>query len=162
MSDCLQPHGLDPAKLLCPWDSLGKNIGVGCPPPGDLPSPGIEPPSSALQAGSLLLSHQGSPSFYVWALSKQKHGKQAQQAIPVHDLDGVQRPGNWCLEEEQPGLWTLVDDAVLCVLWCLCPAPQEKELENSLVMIFFPSNKCSFLLVIHPAKEPHQAISFLY
>ena len=27
----LQPHGLQPARLLCPWDFLGKNIGVGCP-----------------------------------------------------------------------------------------------------------------------------------
>ena len=26
----LQPHGLWPARLLCPWDSPGKNIGVGC------------------------------------------------------------------------------------------------------------------------------------
>ena len=26
----LQPHGLQPARLLCPWDSPGKNTGVGC------------------------------------------------------------------------------------------------------------------------------------
>ena len=26
----LQPHGLQPVRLLCPWDSLGKNTGVGC------------------------------------------------------------------------------------------------------------------------------------
>ena len=32
-----------------------------CPPPGDLPHPGIETASPALQADSLLLSHQGSP-----------------------------------------------------------------------------------------------------
>ena len=25
MSDCLRPHGLQPARLLCPWDSPGKN-----------------------------------------------------------------------------------------------------------------------------------------
>ena len=25
----LQPHGLKPARLLCPWDFLGKNTGVG-------------------------------------------------------------------------------------------------------------------------------------
>ena len=31
--------------------------GLPCPPPGDLPSPGIEPRSPALQADSLLLSH---------------------------------------------------------------------------------------------------------
>ena len=28
--DTLQPHGLQPARLLCPWNSLGKNNGVGC------------------------------------------------------------------------------------------------------------------------------------
>ena len=26
----LQPHGLQPARLLCPWDSPGKITGVGC------------------------------------------------------------------------------------------------------------------------------------
>ena len=33
-------------SLLCPWDSLGKKTGLSellCPPPGDLPNPGIEP-----------------------------------------------------------------------------------------------------------------------
>ena len=30
MSDSLQLHGLYSARLLCPWDSLGKNTGVSC------------------------------------------------------------------------------------------------------------------------------------
>ena len=30
MSDTLWPHGLRPAKLLCPWDFPGKNTGGGC------------------------------------------------------------------------------------------------------------------------------------
>ena len=30
VSHSLQPHGLYPARLLCPWDSPGKNTGVGC------------------------------------------------------------------------------------------------------------------------------------
>ena len=29
-SNSLQPHGLQPARLLCPWDSPGKSTGVGC------------------------------------------------------------------------------------------------------------------------------------
>ena len=29
VSDSLQPDGLQPARLLCPWDSPGKNTGVG-------------------------------------------------------------------------------------------------------------------------------------
>ena len=30
MSDSLKPHGLQPTRLLCPWDSPGKNTGVCC------------------------------------------------------------------------------------------------------------------------------------
>ena len=30
VSDSLCPHGLQPARLLCSWDSPGKNTGVGC------------------------------------------------------------------------------------------------------------------------------------
>ena len=26
----LQPHGLQPTRLLCPWDSPGKDTGAGC------------------------------------------------------------------------------------------------------------------------------------
>ena len=35
------PHETQPSKLLCSWDSLGTTDGVGCPPPWDLPNPGI-------------------------------------------------------------------------------------------------------------------------
>ena len=30
VSDSLRTHGLEPSRLLCPWDSTGKNIGVCC------------------------------------------------------------------------------------------------------------------------------------
>ena len=30
MSNSLWPYWLEPARLLCPWDSPGKNTGVGC------------------------------------------------------------------------------------------------------------------------------------
>ena len=30
LSNSLQPHGLGPTRLLCPWNSPGKNTGVGC------------------------------------------------------------------------------------------------------------------------------------
>ena len=57
--------------------------GLPCPPPGDLPHPGIElgsPASSASQADSLLLNHQGSPTILypfcqikLWNLSWHLH-----------------------------------------------------------------------------------------
>ena len=30
VSNSLRPHGLQPTRLLCPWDSPDKNTGVGC------------------------------------------------------------------------------------------------------------------------------------
>ena len=30
MSDSLRPYGLKLTRLLCPWDSPGKNTAVGC------------------------------------------------------------------------------------------------------------------------------------
>ena len=30
VSNSLQPHGVGPARLLCPWDFPSKNTGVGC------------------------------------------------------------------------------------------------------------------------------------
>ena len=60
-SSSLQPQGLQPARLLCPWDSPGQNTGVGCHPPGELCNPGTEPRSPALQADSSLSEPPGKP-----------------------------------------------------------------------------------------------------
>ena len=51
MSNSLWPHGLQPTRLLCPWNFPGKNTGVGlpCPSLGNLPNPGIKPVSPAVQ-----------------------------------------------------------------------------------------------------------------
>ena len=67
VSDSSRPHGLQPTRLLCPWDFPDKNNGVGDHflLQGDLPDPGIEPLSPALQADSLPLSHQESTQLYM-------------------------------------------------------------------------------------------------
>ena len=59
----LQPHGLQPARHLCPWEFSTQEYwnGLPCPPPGDLPNPGIEPRSPVLQADSLLTEPPGKP-----------------------------------------------------------------------------------------------------
>ena len=61
--DSLQPHGLQPAKA-----PLSKGFsrqeywsGLLFPPPGDLPDPGKEPGSPALQADSLPAAPPGKP-----------------------------------------------------------------------------------------------------
>ena len=65
----LQPHGLEPTRLLCPWDFPGKDNGVGCHLllQGIFPTQGYEPGSLALQADSLPIELQGKPK-YLWRI----------------------------------------------------------------------------------------------
>ena len=59
--DSLQPHGLQPARLLCPWDSPGIYwSGQPFPSPGDLPDPGSNPGLLQYRQTLYHLSHQGS------------------------------------------------------------------------------------------------------
>ena len=69
MSDSLQSHGLQPIRLICLWGFPGKNTGVRLPfpSPGDLPDPGIEPGSPALQEDSL---SSEPPGIYVYTENK--------------------------------------------------------------------------------------------
>ena len=54
-----------------PAETQGKpeNTGVGSPSPGDLPDPGIEPGSPALQADSLPTELSGKPRVPDWLQS---------------------------------------------------------------------------------------------
>ena len=72
MSISLQPHGLQPTRLLCPWDSPGKNAGVGSHSflqgifPTGIFSTGIEPVSPALTGRF----------FTIWATRKAPYESQ--------------------------------------------------------------------------------------
>ena len=63
-SDSLWPHGLYPARLPCPWGFSRQEYwsGLPCPPPGNLPNPGL------LHCRQILyhLSHQRSPRILEW------------------------------------------------------------------------------------------------
>ena len=65
MSDSLQPHGLQSARLLCPWNSPSKNTGVGCCCClwGIFYPQGLNP--DLLHCRQILdhLNHQGGPPF---------------------------------------------------------------------------------------------------
>ena len=49
--------------------------GLPCPPPGDVPDPGIKPMSPGLQVDSLPLSHQGSPIYMLLSVKQTAGGK---------------------------------------------------------------------------------------
>ena len=63
VSNSLRPHGLLPARLPCPWDSPGKNTGVGCHAllQGIFPAQGLNPGLPRCRWILYHLSHQGSP-----------------------------------------------------------------------------------------------------
>ena len=66
----LRPHGLQPARLLCPWGFSRQEYwsGLPGPPPRDLPNPGIKPRFPTLQADSLPSEPPGKPGevFGTW------------------------------------------------------------------------------------------------
>ena len=61
-------HGLQPVRLLCPWDSPPRYwSGLPFSPPGDLPNPGIEP--------TLLMSPPMAGSFFTTNANQEVGGK---------------------------------------------------------------------------------------
>ena len=71
MSNSLQPLGLQPARLLCPWDFPRQEYwtGVPFPFPGYLPNPGIEltsPTSSALAGVFFATRPPGNPIYILF------------------------------------------------------------------------------------------------
>ena len=67
VSDSLWPHGLQPARLLCPWDSPGKNTGVGSHAHFQVfPTQGLNPGLPHYRWILYQLRHQGSPRILEW------------------------------------------------------------------------------------------------
>ena len=65
--DSSRPHGLKPARLLCPWGLSRQESwsGLPCILPGDLPNPRTVPRSPALQADSLPFEPPGKLRNYL-------------------------------------------------------------------------------------------------
>ena len=68
VSDPLWPQGLKPTRLLCPWNSPGKNAGIGCHAllQGIFPTEGSNPGLQHCRQILYQLSHQGSPRILDW------------------------------------------------------------------------------------------------
>ena len=66
LCNSLQPHGLEPTRLLCPWNSPGKNTGVGCHslPQGIFPKERSNPGLPHVQEDSLPFEPPGKPIHY--------------------------------------------------------------------------------------------------
>ena len=71
VSHSLRPHGLQPTRLLCPWDFPGKSTGVGCHflLQGIFPTQELNPGLWYCRQTLYCLSHQGShPCDFRWTV----------------------------------------------------------------------------------------------
>ena len=68
MSDSLRPQGLQHIRLLCPWDSPGKNTGLGCHAllQGIFPTQGLNPGLPHCRQILHWLNHKGSSRILEW------------------------------------------------------------------------------------------------
>ena len=84
--------------------------GLPCPPPGDLPDPGIEPMSPALQVDSLPSEPLGKPSCFCECTLKRAQGRCTGTTL----RDGIR--------EEVGGGFTMGDTCTLMADSCECMA----------------------------------------
>ena len=115
MSNCLWSHGLQPTSLLCPWNSSGKNTGVGCHAllQGIFPTQGSSPQLLHLlhwQAGSLPLAPPGKPIYGLFFVSKQR--KSLAEHKPLHTM-GVQYIWLMYQKRKWKGLWFVLPERQL-------------------------------------------------
>jgi len=103
----LRPHGLQPIRLLCPWNSPGKNTGSGLPLPSpeDLPYPGkvgikaVPPPSPSLVGGRGEGRLSSSDACCFWATTFQKGG------LSLFEFSSCRLQGRWkCQDCKNDGL----------------------------------------------------------
>ena len=87
MYNSLQPHGLQPARLLCPWGFSRQKYWsrLPFPYPGDLPKPDITPRSPTLQSDFLTVWANSSVQFSCSVMSNSlKPMDCSTPGIPVH------------------------------------------------------------------------------
>ena len=72
MSNSLQPHGLWPARLLCPWNSPNKSVGLGSPSllQGIFPTQGS---NQGLPRGMQILYHLSHQGRHKWLWKTRKN-----------------------------------------------------------------------------------------
>ena len=141
-SDSLPPHGLYPARLLCLWDSPGKNTEVGCHflLQGIFPTQGSNP--GLLHCRQILhrLSHQG--SHHGW----QRHHQMVKVSttiirVVVQSLICVQLSGTPCTTAHQSSLSFTISHTL-----CKFMSTESVTLSNHLIPFsscpqFFPASE---------------------
>ena len=155
MSDSLQPHELEPPRLICPWNFPGKNTGVGCHAllQGIFPTPGSNPCLLCWQADSLPFSSVQSFSHVQLLVTPWITARQASLSIT----------NSWSLLK----LMSIVSEMpsshlILCCPLLLLPPipPSITVFSNELTLRMRWPKYWSFSFSISPSNEHPGLISF--
>ena len=111
VSDSLETHGLEPARPLCPWNSPGKNIWVGCQSPlqGIFLTQGLNPHRIFTIWATREVPIWGKPDTKSWGCSRSSLGNWDLQPTASMNLPG----GKATSKEGPPGPDGLSDNAAL-------------------------------------------------
>ena len=110
VSNSVQPYGLQPARLVCPWDSLGKNTEVGCHalPSWNLPAPEIKPTS--LMSSPLADKFFNTSATYLVTIQSELllvlclgSASLGEQSVPEQCAWLKTHTGDLCLRKHSPG-----------------------------------------------------------
>ena len=108
VSDSLLPYGLQPTRLLCPWNFPGKNTGVGCHflPQGIFLAEGLNPELLHWQVGSLPLCHLGGPRTLggLYRVTEPLCCSQTNFSLPCH---AAHESVIWRRQERNGSFWQL-------------------------------------------------------
>ena len=104
MTDSVRPHRRQPTKLLCPWDSPGKNTGVGCHFP--LQCMKVKSESEVAQSCPTLSDPMdwSLPGSSVHGISRQEHWS----GVPLPSAHGVTK--SWTLLSNWTELITFIGE----------------------------------------------------
>ena len=170
VSNSVQPHGLQPTSLLCSWGFSRQEYwsGLPCPPPGDLPNPGIKLRSPVLQVDSLLTE---SPEklcmcIYKWDISSVQSLSHVQLFVTpwttacqasLSITNSRSPPKPMSIESVMPS-----NHLILCHPLLLLPSifPSIRVFANKSVLHIRWPKYWSFIFSISPSNEHSGLISF--
>ena len=127
MADSLQPHGLQPTRLLCPWDFPGKDTGVGCHflLQGIFPTQGLNPGLLHYRQILLLTELQGKPTSDNPRQHIKKQGHHFANKGLCCQSYGFSSSHVWMRELDHKEGWVPKN-------WCFLTVVLEKTLESPL------------------------------
>ena len=122
MSNSVWLHWLYPTRLLCPWNSPGKNTGVGCHAllQGIFPTQGSNPGFPYCRHILYHLSHQGNPEALGQGSASSSHGP-ILYSLQGKDVFYIWNGGrkyqkknniSWCMKT----MWSLIISVHKCYL----------------------------------------------